>query len=261
MIEIRRQKPPPGTVIDWTHPLARGLYVHIPYSDGAGRPAVLGGTCARATQPGGAPTWSGGRRVMVSAYDVVTDPVIGLANRPFSLVVRFVPYSVSAGGQCGVCHVASHPLDATPGYVLYIKRTANRVSHVPNNVAYVTGTLPISEGVEVSIGASYRVASGSQWAFFQDGNLDGLYSTTNGGGNRASLYVGTGYGGALNGAISSISTWTRALSPDEMRWVSAEPHAFMRVAPWRRVFDMGGGASFRPAWASNANAVLGGRAA
>lgn len=245
-----RVKPPLGSLLDWSHPHARGLTSVFALREGSGA-AVLDATGRPAGSLVGSPVWAPG------------------ADGP-AVVLNGSSQYLETG------RVAGQVVSATSGTieVLFRKTAASQTSDSPYQITSLCidrgGYLGLSIGiiggadrvwaynfssVAQSVGGVYSadgwnratwVHGGGVLSCYVNGVLGGSTSSGDTGSVGSPLRFGLGYsdGFYFGGLLGSCLTWDRALSSDEVAARHADPWGLFQAPSTRRFFvPTGGGAS------------------
>jgi hypothetical protein len=234
--DLGAQRPVGPVVIDWGHPLASGLVMCVPFVEGGGKPRELvygdplsfGGT---------APVWArGGLTAAGSAAAYASIPLrsIHKVSIPYT---TFAALSFTDSGNTVVWEI-----NGNSGFSMQVGNGgAGRFGLNPNN--NVSPWAPDSTAYNNGAFRTYAVAVHSTSSGGAIGAINGRVRGVDG------VPVAPNYGSATTidlfsragsfgfaGALYEVALWDRALSPDELTWITAEPYAFLAQAVDRRYF-------------------------
>lgn len=244
-----QQKPGLGSEIDWGHPLSRGLVGCWLFNEGAGRLAmdIAGQNHGLMSNFAGTPSsgWSGGALAFDGSDDYIRvpgHPRLTVGSGDFSLVTSIRCDAAPATTDAGVLN----PDDASAashGYYLWISSALSLHYIVRGASSLINRSLNVlTLGKLVQVALSYRANNsigcslfvGSSLIESRDSTVVGAITNTLGliFGRRAVASINT-----LSGIMRHAMIYARALTPDEVRWLAAEPYAMVLPAgPRRRWF-------------------------
>lgn len=232
-------KPPAGSVIDFQHPLANGLVGCWPLNEGAGirvnsaaRPAksifTVSTTQALADWRAGGVRFAGTQNQYINVtndnqFDSIVDQftleglVVGTITGSYRSIISF-------GNQHGA--VGSHG----SGYMRL--NSGNTVTLLRSNVAALVSTARTitDAGVHHFVGTK----DGATSRLYIDGVEDSVPGTNSTCNVPSNIYIGADDTNVLfsrewmDGTILKVAAYNRALSPQEVRWLSQEPFAMFR---------------------------------
>lgn len=233
-------KPALGAPIDWAHPLAQGLAMALPLSEGAGLLAADATGRPNSGTPGaaagwGASPWGGavtlpGTSGTSNSISCGNDPSIQFGAGPFSALARFMSNTFS-----GIQVVAWHGGTAAPEWYMRMA-SSTTITIAIGGTALTPGVGTLVAGTWHTIGVT-RDTLGNYLAYW-DGRQVGATTATANVNSTAGLYLGYDVGATtrnLNGAIDCYLSWTRALSGPEMMAMSADPYQVF-ARPYQRLF-------------------------
>jgi hypothetical protein len=236
-------KPQIGVAINPTHPLSRGLVGCFLFNEGMGRPFEL--VSRTAATLGGTLTWTGGPTgpaLQFSTASVASaSPLLNVTGAALTLIAFL--RMTSASGFRQVIARASGTGAVTPRqYGLYCSDTS-RVGFETSCVGRYddtrNGNFP-AVGQWAMVGGTY---DGATKLYYVNGGI--VNSTSFAGGallsQSASTTVGQFPGGlsSFGGQMSQVRIYDRALSPQEMAWVYAEPLDFLTMPYALRTYSFG----------------------
>jgi hypothetical protein len=222
-------KPPPGTQLNYSHPLSVGLVGCWLFNEGAGTTALDSsgqgnhGTLTNFSNPPTATSgWCAGPNGGALAYPVAANSACCMAKMPVGLVLpltycfRCIPTIVSGDGNQHVYINLGRGGDHVECAI-----GSNQVHVYNGSFLYQTGT--------VSIGSSYLIAvvinangNGSIWV--NNKAASGAIGTAALGSFICIGNLSDSGGYCANGNISDVMIWNRALSAQEVSWLYAEPY-------------------------------------
>ena len=243
MPSVRRKipwtrKPPLGTGVDWSNPLAQGLYYALPMAEGSALPQeiVQGATVTKT----GSPTWTNDPGINFGA---VTNYYALPAWNPTTITLLVMVY----GGATGATQLTwwsrqfttslvpwmlSGNIATTGGMAAY-----NGVWNATNTAANPYVTTNYNDGLwHVIVGTS----DGANLRYFIDGIQQGVKTfAANLPSNTSPVYLcqylqnSAGFTGLMSLALA----WGRALSPADVASISSNPWQIFQPAPgpllWR----------------------------
>ena len=214
-----QSKPPPGTQLNWSAPLAQQTLVSLPLNEGSGLPIEV---AANSTlTPYGALAWTstpdgwGLANNGTNKYLIV--PCTLAKYTPFTIIARVVASTVSGTGCVWSYAYGSFVFGlyqwAGSNWQIY---SSYYSSHVGSG-AVVAGQL-------VTLIVTYD--GNATFSIYQNGVNTGTSSLNSqelGGGTGLSLFQDYANSFFLNGAITYCTALARVLSPSEVSQVSANP--------------------------------------
>lgn len=239
-------KPLPGAQLDRSHPLAQGLLGCWLMNEGSGLSVYdYSGNDNHGVLTNG-PTWVAGPDGGALSFDGVNDRI---------RVVDFPSVEINNGGATWMCRVYipagslgddDEFFRQTPDG-MYIRTNGFKMEYVamehgavPRTISYSKGYIPTGRWVTIA-----SVVYGDQVSTYYDGNLDSIVDTGKtdyrSGSGELGISDSPGGGEALRALWLYAAIYSRALSADEVAWLTAEPYCmFARPDRWLRVFDFGG---------------------
>lgn len=243
----RNSKPPAGTPIDFSHPLARGLVLAFPFNQYHGAPvdSVRGLRLTPKGQLNDTLRWGQGAGFINAANTngaEATCPDYAKLAMPITIVWQGLKLGLpTAGSNAGIFGVSFDNANTTPflSYSFIYNSTTSVYLYGGNGATQSasSGTLP---------------ANGPLWlaATIENGR-QALYVNTaatpagTGTGTTAITYSSTSlvYVGNYTNIVRNSNTrsdlgyiWNRALTLSELQWIEAEPYAMFAPPVWRRYF-------------------------
>jgi hypothetical protein len=230
-------KPPPGATIDWGHPLARGLVGCWLFNEGSGiRVTNIASGVSGTLQAGGVPS---SVPLFQGDLGVIVDPTIsaqGISLSTGKTVAGAAQWSYAVDvkhhslANAYAVIIATRATSGTnSGYVLYSNTAGGATGRLEQWVysggwnAFVSGTRPLE-----------------QWEKYA-GTYDGAVHTLYRGGRFANSAAATSYtpgtalsvgcytdgNNGINANIRYAHVWNRALTPNEVSWLAAEPYCMI----------------------------------
>jgi hypothetical protein len=169
---------------------------------------------------------------------------------PFSLLIDYIP-STTAGGQFGLWTFGDSPADGSPRLYVAQANTDLRI--------FVNGGYQINPSGVFTAGRRYIIIlshDGTTLSCYVNGRLLGTYTGPLGTANAANWYLGSGFGGAAEGAFANHYQWSRGLTGSEIASLSTNPWQLFQRREWVPFgAGVGGGAqTLTPALFTNAGA-------
>ena len=223
-------KPPPGAEIDWGHPLARGLVGCLLFNEGSGigvNNLVDGRNASIGNTPGA--TWRGqGVHIPDLADDYIALPTARWNPNVGTFTLAIVPSSFT---------VNNYYWDSLGSRFLLFLSSATQVGLYTGGSSRGAWTHGWSAGqrqiLSLTWPANTLYVNGRFANDFSDGALGAIGAT---------LYIGQRFDFTNRGAdtiYEYCADHDRALLPDEIRWLHAEPYAMIQAPVWRRYFISG----------------------
>lgn len=237
-----QQKPGPGSEIDWGHPLSRGLVGCWLFNEGAGlrvRDMVAGEFGA--VQPGASVASNRLSLDGIAGYVACGTKVYPWLSGAFSVDARF-QLGVPTSDQAPLLSITASDHGIFPAYtaqrrnLLYLGAGNYRYwSQSPINLLdgkTHLGTWVCAGPLQADIAESVMYADGQRQDVFSTQQTTPRASITKLWIGRYNIYY-------FPGVIEHLRIYARALTPDEVRWLHAEPYAMIRPAgPMRRYFTV-----------------------
>lgn len=242
-------KPPPGTTIDWSHPLSRNLIGCWNLAEGNGlytydSTGKYGSGLLRGDS--GLPTWVGGKNNTALSFTAGNNHSVNIATNS--------SYSMAAGNYGW--HVRFRVTTLVDGSGIVSKSTGS--SQLPFDLFVMSsGLMTFVFGDTSQAGLGGVVANrwtdviltqsatwGGSAKIWQDGRI--IYSTTSGigvAGDTGTITLGNriDYLRDLTGQIEFFHMWNRAILPDEAAQLFANPYCFMnKTSPKVWTLSQGG---------------------
>jgi Concanavalin A-like lectin/glucanases superfamily len=231
----RQSKPPPGTGIDWSHPLAHGLASLWALSEGSGLPID---SAAQAAAAANSAAWSAGQYGTSLSFNgssqyvnLGAQPQLELVA-PFSVVSCCAP-TASTSNQ----HLIDVRSGGANGYFLAFDLNGNNEIDlfVQNGVGDATSPSSNNavDGATHVFAATLTTAASNNVAFYRDGTAWGTATNPNFTTSYSStpnIFVGQNSvnGAWFKGQIDWIAVWNRALAAAEILAL-ADPNAIWRL--------------------------------
>jgi hypothetical protein len=243
-----QQKPGPGSEIDWGHPLSRGLVGCWLFNEGAGKLSSNLVGMGRATFNAGVLWKNGGIYFPGTSVDWVTcsDRADYDLTTQGTLMCRAKPLGSYPNGFRGLISRATGGVAGTIQYNLdwYGIDPARTLRGIASDGT----TLYTSEASYDFAGACRQTAfawSPGARAIYADGKrLSSAGSTPAAKSISVSPNIGRSFSSgsySWYGDIDTAAIYARAITPDDIRWLAAEPYAMIRYAgPPRRYFTVTG---------------------
>lgn len=286
-----RRKPGPWARVDWSHPLARDLRIHLIMAEGGGSTALdlVGRRLAAFTQ---GPSWAPGDMGSPAAKFAALLQVLQLPYAPdyrptaaLTLAAWMRPIgSLDLGGGSPYHYNKVAGIDYrydgtyTPPFSAYgLDWAAASVPEVTFGVTIGQANYGVgAPGVNLAFNRSYFLSgtySGSALKFYIDGSLTEAMSLSGAidygpGATIAPFSIGNVSdrilsipgqpSQSMNGLIDDIRIWGRALSADEVLWLMNEPYAHVAPddpSPPAIAYPV---TTFKPAWVAAAFAATSG---
>jgi hypothetical protein len=240
------QKPPLGSLINWSHPLSRGLMGCWLMNEGSGnRISDLSGNGNHGILMNG-PLWVPGKVGQALSFNGVDDSV-NLGNHPslnlpnaFTIAVWVNQTSlVNWSGIISKSNINYLLLIGQPGTPYLVAQ----VGGIEKNTGSGTETILPNNEWHFLVGTF----DGTYLRYYYDGVREGLETAT--GGNvdttTADAYISDwDYSNKFNGLIDGVRIYNRALSAKEIRWLYAQPYAMFERRPvWMDYVAAAGGLS------------------
>jgi hypothetical protein len=234
-----QQKPGLGSEIDWGHPLSRDLVVRWLLNEGAGSAAVDLVRRTRGLLNNGT-RWRQGLWMDGTTQYFRSDVLahnIGTGDFTWSARLQLDTYSI--GKVSGPTIMTNG--DYAPWFGVDTNQAGNNKSLCVYWAAYYRFNTPLSltrryHTVLVrrnGVMTAYLDAVAEPTTWLRATSMVNSYTLLG--------VSGLGLGDGLAGSIDDVSIIRRALSPDEVRWLSQEPYAMIRaVGPPRRYFTVTG---------------------
>ncbi|MCA1685079.1 MAG: LamG domain-containing protein, partial [Planctomycetia bacterium] len=238
-----QSRPPLGSGVDNSSPLARGLLADWLFNEGGGPTlySPVGAATLTLNGTSAACHWATGG-VGEDGPAVVTDGASGYLSGPLSgtaltgLTVGFRVNVLAGSVGAGLFQWASVLNDGSP-FLLAQVQAGPVVSFYLNN-GYVSPTIPIQYGVPVDLAATWQSATGGgNWNWYANGVPVGSLAV--GGANQANaqkVYLGNGYNGYSNARFSRLRVYSRALPASDVLALSTDRYAAVLAPPSRRFF-------------------------
>jgi hypothetical protein len=231
----RQSKPPPGTGIDWSHPLAQGLASLWALSEGSGPPID---SAAQATAAANSAAWSAGQYGTSLSFNG-SSQYVNLGTQPQLLLGA--PLSVVACCAPTPSTTNQHAIDirgaTTGGYFLAFDANGNGEIDFYTETAAGNGVVSTSASGAVD-GSTHVFAAtlslgATNIAFYRDGVPWGIAATpdTPSYAGAVAYIIGTNSnasGGWFKGPIDWVAVWARALAAAEILAL-ADPNAIWRL--------------------------------
>lgn len=223
-------KPPLGTPVDYSHPLARGLLWCFFFQEGASRwyrDVVQGAWLGQFFSPVARDGFWGPSLDFTSAIDRVNNfrgtAALVAPSVPCAMVAWVDGLASIPNGTAlnGIGTVTGSPLwgpEITNGASGNLGILKNSVADINLGVPYPTQPAVCGWGLR---------SDNSAWAFNGTAfNTATNSSAPNAAGSAAIPIIGNASSGA--GRLGGIAVYARDITPNEMRWLAEEPFAFMQ---------------------------------
>jgi len=236
-----REKPPPGWRPDWTNPILRGCVWSMPLNEGGGQPLVHQpgiGPFAIATQADSTPpqwiTTPTGPALYWNGTGFHALEIEAFRSSIIDLGTEFTWHWV---GRLDVT-VGTPLLFGRPAYSNYWTAISNWSGAQTLYIQYGGSTFYAEAGLANKL-APFSLTitgDGTTMRVYTQGRLVGSDANGTNSGTAVPFYIGYGpvYGNFI-GALSSLTSWRRALSAAEVQALSIEPYALYSV-PQRRMY-------------------------
>lgn len=247
-----RRKPAYGAVeIDWTHPLSQGLRAYVPLNESGGNPFDL---VTRRPLTLGSAAWT------TSPVGRALDVRSGGASHTLGSPITGWPYTLVGSGK----RFSDNSFDICVG----LGGNAGYVAIVGGYVTRVGMQIRYNGNYREDYGAMYEwnategytqlalVASGqTSHSIYKAGRL--IKASTLDAGSDFSGFTGFRIGGSDPGTASASDmfvswggAWARALTPDQLLWLSQDPYCFLRPRIRRSYGFVGAaaGGTFKAFW-------------
>lgn len=243
-----RKKPPASAQINWSHPLSRGLSFYFPLTEGGGQPRNL----VRPTPTNGAQgvvNWGADGLYLPSSGATANPPFTWAAagwNTPAEPITWFVEcmaLGTQASYAAPLCkthnnNTGSPFIDYAINYNATSGKTA--VATQCNGTYTEVDFTAVASGRRVQIAGTYNnvnvvaYVNGISVASASGSGPIG-YDTSATGDLILGDQQGTGSHNRFIGVIYQAALWHRALTPDELQWLAAEPYIMLQPqAPAQR---------------------------
>lgn len=253
-------KPPPGSQINWGHPLALGLVDCVLFNEQGGRPRELATGETLADVATGA-IWSPRGRISTgSPVGGFTGSGVGtLLNLPKRQLVGALTVidgictmststlSTFGDGELSNKRAAAGNSNVEWGHLLTATGGGQVLAYTNNGSGYSVGTFtyPYASYAFVDQAIAMRRTSGTSVESLVNGRSLGAPQTITVGVAGSTVVNIGGIGDGEYTAGSRIHQyhymWSRALSNTELQWLAAEPYAFI-MPPTPRLFIVAGNA-------------------
>lgn len=232
------EKPPLGTTINWSHPLARGLRICHLFTEGGGEPVNL--VNQRLATRSNGPLWTPQGMRFADGSDqslIVGDVPEARITGPLTIVTRFRSFDDALGQQI----VAKDNNSGGRAYTLDYDSQAGRQVRF-----YINGGGGGTSDPILNSGAAGFDLVNSRWylivATFKPGSFIRLYIDgklwSSGSANYSNIPSATAnlrygrrdYSGEeapMDGEIAHVYVYDRFFTSAEARWVTAEPYALL----------------------------------
>ncbi len=230
------QKPMLGQMINWAHPLAKGLVGCWIMNEGSGdRIYDISGNRNNGDF-GGNPLWNPGDRGQALAFDGANDYVVIADSASLNTITAITLSAWIKSSDIDGWIVGKDNVGAIRPYSVRRYDVAGdsiiRFGIDTGATVFLNGLIDMSDTQWVFVAATY---DGVNMKIYIDGIFDtSVGETGNIRVNTDPVHIGIRGGGALpfNGDISSIMIWNRALSAQEVSQLYYEPYAmFLKAIP------------------------------
>ena len=241
-----RIKPPLGSYIDWSHPLAEGLEVCLLFNEGTGKPYDL----KRQSLCTGNISWSGASL----DFDGTNNQVLLARGNdwptrsisPGSIFAICYPEDITSVPICSVGEYDNN--NTTWGLSIW---SDSKLTFDVNGLNSYTNAQEFSVVVEskkASFGVSMRDASTRSYLY--DGKIYGPESVVNiinypvNANNPYGIgvcYKAGGVNGRFKGSIELVYEWSSPIGEDALLLLSSEPYSFILWPSQTSIFDLGAG--------------------
>lgn len=232
-------KPPAGSSIDWSHPLAKGMVGCWLFNEGGGRSAINRVNFKKTTSFHSALAWvGGGLRFATDWVDQIT--------------LDYYPSGLVAQTYLFVCNIT----DPTSNPLLYEKGTNNVFKYLTTNTRLVyfrdytttdkqryvnTNPALFATGQHVFAVTDDGTTAWSGTHIYLDGvDLPNNYSQNGVGTIADDSAMTLIFGTPMTGMMRLALIWNRALSQAEIQTFSYAPYCFVDPVSTRNYFDAGG---------------------
>lgn len=241
-------KPPPGAMVDWTHPLSRGLVAWWLFNEGAGSQAddIVGRNDGTLTN---GPAWRGGKFGSALSFDGSNDYVnlspITVSKVPLSWCALVYPTSFATHKN----PLAQTGNDALETFGLFIWQTSGQAAVQLGTNSFNGNNLTLNKWACLC-----GTTDGTTGRLYQDGvqTASGSDGRTEAAATGFNVGRSTGSGRYFSGLIDEVRIYNRALSAFEVAQLYVAPFANL-LAP-RRLVPVG--AAVRP-WDRYCRTVVG----
>jgi hypothetical protein len=226
-------KPPAGAQVNWGHPLTQNLVAAYPFLERSGlrvHDLVHGSGADFETGV----LWNGDALTLpaTNAGSYTTGPLI--SNRPFSILLGC--HDLGTHGTAGATF--SMGVTGSARQIIIIRPQSTTVIRFAMWFDDLDATVPSILGRQLHLAFTLDPAFAQKT--YDDGKL--INSRTAGGffnGTRAVYFGGNAINTEQIGAtFRYVYIYDRALSPDELAWVKAEPYAMLTTPQARKYFVM-----------------------
>ena len=246
----RVNKPPAGSRVDWSHPLARGLMLSLDMLEGSGKTTAdstgVFGTCAidsgvtwaASGGPHGPALNFGGGATLNKVYINGTAALWTFGTGPFSIEAWFRTTQNAAGNFFRIDNNTNGliVLRVNTGGVIdwgYFTSARGAIVYISSPTAYNNGAWHHAVGIRDTVGGLGRLV------------IDGKQVVTgaDAGGSQSSPAApvlgeqdATHDFESYNGQLACVRVWNRTLTVAEAQQLYAEPYALLRGPDaWRRL--------------------------